>query len=384
MTPPDDEADVTPARPRSRSSATIGCLGCGGCLVLAVLALAVMVVIGLLVGPQPEDTAGGEPTTSAPASPAEEPAAGEPSAEDASLAPQAEEEDPEQESSGPAASEQRSEHSPAPIEDSSASDAASALAVLDTLEVKGRAPKTGYGRDRFGPTWEDVDGNGCSTRNDILARDLTDLEREDGCAVTSGLLQDPYTGTAIDFTAGVDTSADVQIDHVVALSDAWQKGAQQMSEQQRLVFANDPLNLLAVDGPTNQSKGDADAATWLPPNRDYRCPYVARQVEVKSKYDLWVTQPEHDRIEDVLQDCDDQPASETSADPAAPPADGVPDPAPEPAPEPDPAPAPEPDAPAQSFGSCAEARAAGAAPLHRGLPGYSPRLDRDGDGVACE
>lgn len=104
----------------------------------------------------------------------------------------------------------------------------------------------------------------------------------------SGTLHDPCTATVIDFVAGRETSTAVQIDHVVALSDARQKGAQQISPEDRLALANDPLNLLAVDGPTNQSKGDGDAATWLPPNRSYWCPYVSRQVEVKAKYHLWV------------------------------------------------------------------------------------------------
>lgn len=269
---------------------------------------------------------------------------------------------------------------------SQAPDVAAALTALDSLEVKGRAPKTGYGRAEFGPTWEDVDDNGCSTRNDILARDLTEVRTEDdGCRVSSGTLEDPYTATRIDFTAGVDTSAEVQIDHVVALSDAWQKGAQQLSDHERLAFANDPLNLLAVDGPANQSKSDGDAATWLPPNRDYRCSYVSRQVAVKAEYDLWVTPPEHDRIEEILQDCEGGSAAVPSPSQSE---DGTDDEtSDEPAGEPT-APAPpsaEPEAPAATYPNCAAAREAGAAPLHRDTsPGYSGRLDGDGDGVACE
>src|SRR5690606_24700776 len=116
----------------------------------------------------------------------------------------------------------------------------------------------------------DPDRNGCDTRNDVLARDLTGLTFRPGtqdCIVTSGTLQDPYSGTTIDFVRGNDTSTAVQIDHVVALSDAWQKGAQQWDEQTRVRFNNDPLNLLAVDGPLNMQKGDGDTATWLPPHR---------------------------------------------------------------------------------------------------------------------
>ncbi len=183
--------------------------------------------------------------------------------------------------------------------------------VLGTLAVKGRAPKTGYSRAQFGPSWSDdvtVDGghNGCDTRNDILRRDLMGLTiKADtaGCTVLTGTLHDAYTGKTIAFTRGQATSGAVQIDHVVALLDAWQKGAQQLSAAQRQNLANDPLNLQAVDGPTNEQKGAGDAATWLPPNKAYRCTYVSRQVEVKAKYHLWVTQAEKDAILRVLATC---------------------------------------------------------------------------------
>ncbi|WHP16061.1 HNH endonuclease family protein [Cellulomonas sp. ES6] len=180
-----------------------------------------------------------------------------------------------------------------------------ARAELDALPVKGRAPRTGYDRDRFGPAWADVDRNGCDTRNDVLARDLTDVTFEPGthdCVVLSGTLADPYSGATVAFERG-PRSADVQIDHVVALSDAWQKGAQQWDAERRRQFANDPANLLAVDGPTNGAKGDGDAATWLPPSTGYRCAYVARQVRVKAAYGLWVTRAEHDAIDRTLDGC---------------------------------------------------------------------------------
>jgi Protein of unknown function (DUF1524) len=151
----------------------------------------------------------------------------------------------------------------------------SARAALATLAVKGRAPKTGYDRALFGQAWADVDRNGCDTRNDVLRRDLMAYILKPGthgCLVLSGTLRDPYTATTIAFVRGQATSADVQIDHVVALSDAWQKGARQWSTPRRTTFANDSLNLLAVDGLTNQRKSDGDAATWLPPNKAYRCP----------------------------------------------------------------------------------------------------------------
>jgi hypothetical protein len=170
--------------------------------------------------------------------------------------------------------------------------------------VKGRAPKTGYSREQFGASWSDVDRNGCDTRNDILNRDLADKEWRPGtrdCVVIAGTITDPYTGKALTFAKA--RAADVQVDHVVALSDAWQKGAQQWDATKRRAFANDRLELLAVDGPTNMRKGDGDAATWLPPRKQFRCAYVARQIAVKAKYGLWVTQAEHDAMARVLTRC---------------------------------------------------------------------------------
>ncbi len=178
-----------------------------------------------------------------------------------------------------------------------------ALDELNTLPVKGRAPKTGYSRTQFGQRWRDIDRNGCDQRNDILARDLTNVVAPQGCKVVSGTLQDPYTGRTIEFHRGQGTSELVQIDHVVALSDAWQKGAQQLSPEEREQLANDPQNLLAVDGPTNMKKGDGDAATWLPPNKAFRCAYVSKQVQVKTAYRLWITPAEKDAIAGVLGGC---------------------------------------------------------------------------------
>ena len=187
-----------------------------------------------------------------------------------------------------------------------AGNAANALVQLESIPVKGRAPKTGYTRDEFGPAWADVDRNGCDTRNDILARDMTNETFKPGtndCVVMTGTLTDKYTGTTITFTRGQATSSDVQIDHIVPLSDAWQKGAQQLNADRRKELANDPLNLMAADGPTNGTKGDKDAATWLPPKKAFRCEYVARQTAVKAKYRLWVTQAEHDAIVSILEGC---------------------------------------------------------------------------------
>lgn len=176
--------------------------------------------------------------------------------------------------------------------------------VLASLPTKGRAPRTGYSRHQFGDGWDTQQG--CDLRNIILNRDLDDVVLAQGCKVASGRLNDPYTGQVIHFKRGPRSSEDVQIDHVVALSDAWQKGAQALDMAKRQAFANDPLNLLAVAGQANQDKADGDAATWLPPHRPFRCQYVARQVAVKHKYQLWVTEAERRAINTVLDECPGQ------------------------------------------------------------------------------
>jgi hypothetical protein len=182
-----------------------------------------------------------------------------------------------------------------------------AVTVMKTLVIKGRAPKTGYSRAQFGAAWADVDHNGCDTRNDILHRDLTQVVYRTGtCIVLSGVLHDPYTGKTINFRRGVNTSPAVQIDHVVALSDAWQKGAFAWTVSKRTAFANDPVELLAVDGPINGQKSDSDAASWLPPNRAFRCSFVSRQIAVKSKYGVWVTSAEEAAFSRILASCPKQ------------------------------------------------------------------------------
>lgn len=289
------------------------------------------------------------------------------------------------------------------------SDANAQLAVLP---VKGRAPKTGYTRAQFGEAWTDNNNaaggrNGCDTRNDILRRDLTDLvikPGSNGCTVLSGTLHDSYTATTILFSRGVATSTRVQIDHMVALSDAWQTGAQQLTTEQRVDLANDPRNLQAVDGPANEAKGDSDAASWLPPNKSYRCTYVARQIQVKTSYHLWVTAAEKAAMTQQLTRCTPTPETTPTPTPAAAPRTS---PTPATTPTPTPAQAPTPavrstlvpttappaapttsaDPPADAdvyYKNCAAVRAAGKAPLLAGEPGYRAGLDRDHDGVACE
>ena len=192
------------------------------------------------------------------------------------------------------------------ISPAQADSVVSGLSIIEAQVTKGRAAKTGYTRAQFGQTWADVDRNGCDTRNDILTRDLTGevfKEKTRECVVLSGTLVDPFSGETINFVRGNVSSMEVQIDHVVAMSNAWQTGAFKLSVKERTAFANDPMNLLAVKGRLNSQKGDGDAATWLPPLKSFRCDYVARQIAVKIKYKLWFTAPEKEAMIRILKSC---------------------------------------------------------------------------------
>jgi hypothetical protein len=143
----------------------------------------------------------------------------------------------------------------------------------------------------------------------MLKRDLTAITYKAGtrnCVVASGTLLDRYSGETINFVRGNVTSMEVQIDHVVALSNAWQTGAFKLSAEQRKALANDPMNLFAVKGRLNSQKGDGDAATWLPPLKSFRCTYIAQQIAVKAKYSLWVVAPEKAAMSGILAKCPTQ------------------------------------------------------------------------------
>ncbi|WP_309227027.1 HNH endonuclease family protein [Streptomyces lunaelactis] len=174
-------------------------------------------------------------------------------------------------------------------------DRAAARRLIEKVSTKGRGPRTGYARDRFGYAWMDTaDGvplarNGCDTRNDLLARDGRELRYRSGsdCVVIAMTLDDPYTGTTIDWQK--KKAAAVQIDHVIPLSYGWQMGAARWDKAKRQQLANDPLNLLPVSGPANGSKSDSGPASWLPPNKRIRCSYAVRVSQVAVKYALPVT-----------------------------------------------------------------------------------------------
>jgi len=253
-----------------------------------------------------------------------------------------------------------------------------AVEVVKSLTVKGRAPKTGYAREQFGSGWTDVDRNGCNTRDDMLRRDLLAVSPEGGCEVEYGILVDPYGGENIEYIRGKSL---VDIDHVVALSDAWQKGAFQWSYAKRVAFANDPGNLLSVSASLNRQKGDADAATWLPPAKAYRCEYVARQAAVKAKYGVWVTDSEQEAMLVVLAACPGQEVPDLGGSPVEAPnvsGEGPSVPA-----------VPSPQRPTtgglKNYGTCAAAKAAGEGPYRKGVdPQYEYYRDADGDGLVCE
>lgn len=270
-----------------------------------------------------------------------------------------------------------------------------ALALLATLPVKGKSPLTGYARTAmFGNAWLDVDHNGCDTRNDILQRDFATTVKSGPCKVTSGRLVSPYTGQTIDFVRGNTTSTAVQIDHVVALANAWQTGAQKLSQEQRVALANDPINLFAVDGRSNSQKGAGDTATWLPSAKAFRCTYVAHQVSVKAAYGLWATTAEHDAMSRILSGCPSERAVASSLAPALV-VPAVPAPAPIAAPAPAPAPAPagcDPNYSGQCVPIASDVDCAGGS---GNGPAYTQgpvriigtdiyQLDRDGDGIACD
>lgn len=258
-----------------------------------------------------------------------------------------------------------------------------AATALDALTVRGRAPLTGYDRARFGAAWLDADRNGCDTRNDVLSLLLTAVTYKSGtrsCVVLEGDLEDPYTGADIHFVRG--PGALVDIDHVVSLADVWVTGGSAWDVNQRAAVANDPMNLLAVDASANRQKGDGDAATWLPPAHGYRCAYVARQIGVKVKYGLWVTPAEKTAMGRVLATCRGQMVPGDSGAPVRV-AQKITDPGPRTQLEPETTRRSRHEG-SNSYRDCAAARAAGAAPVHRGDPGYGPHLDGDGDGTACE
>lgn len=179
------------------------------------------------------------------------------------------------------------------------------LATLERVAVA-TVRADAYDRDEFGSGWKDPDSNGCDARNDMLARDLTELAFREGtnrCVVVTGRLDDPYTASTIHFVRGNETSTLVQIDHIVPLSWAWGYGAWSWSDEKRERFANDPRNLLAVDGPANASKSDSGPGEWMPPNDVYHCAYVKSFLTVVAAYSLSMPSRDKAAIRRELGQC---------------------------------------------------------------------------------
>ncbi|MES9604694.1 DUF1524 domain-containing protein [Actinomadura sp. NPDC000929] len=179
-------------------------------------------------------------------------------------------------------------------------DEAKARKNLSGLRIASEGDRGGYRRDRFGTRWKDTDHNGCDQRNDVLARDLTKVEKKGRCIVLAGKLDDPYSGKQIAFEK--KDAAEVQIDHVYPLALAWRMGASRWSEDRREQFANDHDNLLAVWGVPNRDKSDSGPGEWKP-QKGFQCVYAIKYVAVAKKYSLPVTRSDHDALQDFLARC---------------------------------------------------------------------------------
>ena len=190
-------------------------------------------------------------------------------------------------------------------------DPSAAAAALVDLRIAEKTSMDGYERGCgegegcvFGPAWADVDRNGCDQRNDVLHRDLTDVqvrEGTQGCVVVAGILDDPYTGAVLPFVK--TDAALVPIDHVVPLAAAWVQGAAEWTPEDRAYFANDVANLIATTRSENSAKSDSTADEWVPPDPTYGCSYATVVITVKDAYDLAVTPAEAGALEGLLATC---------------------------------------------------------------------------------
>ena len=199
---------------------------------------------------------------------------------------------------------------PPPVDPTRVAQARTALAALVVVEHR-LAPSAPYRREAFGPAWTDAagvagSGDGCDTRNDLLARDLEVVTSVAvaSCpeAVASGRFRSPYTGREIVFSRGRGSTA-VHIDHVVPLSYAWDMGAWGWRQSARVAFANDPANLVAVDAASNQAKSDREPGRWMPELRGFWCQYAIAFVTVSSGYRLPVDRRSAGVLASALGDC---------------------------------------------------------------------------------
>ncbi|KAF2743874.1 secreted protein-like protein [Sporormia fimetaria CBS 119925] len=174
----------------------------------------------------------------------------------------------------------------------------SAKSLLSGLTVAAQGPQTGYSRDLF-PHWITPSGTSCNTRETVLKRDGTNVVTDAACASTSGSWYSPFDG------ATWSAASDVDIDHMVPLSNAWKSGAANWSASKRQQFANDLTNpqLIAVTDDVNQAKGDKGPEAWKPPRTAYYCTYAKMWVKVKSVYGLTITSSEKSALTSMLNTC---------------------------------------------------------------------------------
>ncbi|WP_167762111.1 HNH endonuclease family protein [Blastococcus sp. CT_GayMR20] len=205
----------------------------------------------------------------------------------------------------PAASVGQADVPTGTLEPAAAATALAGLRVAEKTALDGYERGCGDGEACvFGPAWSDVDRNGCDQRNDVLHRDLTEVQVRDGtqgCVVIAGVLDDPYTGEMVPFEKA--DAALVPIDHVVPLAAAWVQGAAAWAPDQREAFANDLANLIATTRAENSSKGDSTAEEWVPADPAYGCSYATVVVTVKDRYALAVTPAEADALAGLLATC---------------------------------------------------------------------------------
>jgi hypothetical protein len=174
---------------------------------------------------------------------------------------------------------------------------ASAQSQLNGLTVATEGSSSGYSRDLF-PHWITISG-ACNTRETVLKRDGSNVVVNSSCASTSGSWYSPYDG------ATWTNAADVDIDHIVPLSEAWRSGASSWTTSRRQSFANDLSHpqLIAVTDNVNQSKGDQDPSTWQPSRTAYRCTYAKMWISSKSFWGLRLQSSEKSALQTMLNTC---------------------------------------------------------------------------------
>jgi hypothetical protein len=176
---------------------------------------------------------------------------------------------------------------------------ASVNSMLKTLPVSPEYP-SGYDRDLF-KHWSDADKDCFNTRAEVLQLETsTKTSHSSTCTIKNGKWYSPYDNVTLVEAGKLD------VDHVVALKEAWDSGAKKWDSRSREAFANDlgyAGSLIAVSLGSNRSKSDRDIAEWLPTNASYRCTYVAVWVSVKWRWSLTVDAAEKTAISNVLKGC---------------------------------------------------------------------------------